>query len=181
MPRWHVGVGEDDVGLAAVPGALGGRSVAVVGGEPDAAQGWSRQRLKRPQLILGQGLGGEKIERVDALVGDDGLQHRDVVDEGLATGGSRRHDHVLPGADGVDGPGLVRVEPGRSVGPHRRDQGRRQRRIQSSVASAAGRQPLQVDDLAPVAGLALQFFDHVANVQLPGAHGGYCTTKAHAA
>ncbi|UCC65108.1 MAG: hypothetical protein JSV36_08780 [Anaerolineae bacterium] len=86
--------------------------------------------------------------------------------EGLAAGRGSGDDDVLAVADGIDGLGLVDVEAGGVAGLEDRNQRGRQWRAQPAVAGATGRESLDVDDLAPVAGLAFQLFDYLADAQL---------------
>jgi hypothetical protein len=66
-------------------------------------------------LILGKGLGGEKVEGPGFLVGEEGVKHRQVITEGLSRGRRGYHHHVpapadllpdlpLVGIQGVDAP-----------------------------------------------------------------------------
>jgi len=60
----HIGVGDQQPGLAADGGAMGGGSVAVVGADGDWRLEIRDQRLKVRDLIVGQRLGREKVEPV---------------------------------------------------------------------------------------------------------------------
>ena len=148
----HVGVGEQDARLAAqrVRARLGG--VAVVGAKACAFQLALGQLLQAAELILGQRLGGKEVQGAGAPVVEERFQDRDVVGQGLAAGRAGGQDHVLPGADGVDGLGLVGVQPLSADVAQGRFQSRRQRPVQLAIARLAGRQVLHVDHLVPVAG-----------------------------
>ncbi len=107
----HVGIGEEDVGLVAEGAALGLRGVAVVGAAVEAeALDAVAVTLEGLELILGEGLGGEEVERAAGRVGEKGLEDGRVVAEGLATGSGGDDDDVVAGADVVDGLGLVGVK-----------------------------------------------------------------------
>ena len=96
----HVGVGEEQAGALAGRGALTLWRVAVVGGGREFGV-FAQRRVKPPQLgqlIVGQRLGGEEIERTRRRAVQQRLRDRQVVAKGLAAGG-RCDDHpVLAGA-----------------------------------------------------------------------------------
>jgi len=66
----HVGVGQEDVGLAAQPGAGRLRSVAVVDAKASGAQLLAGQLLQAAELVLGQGLGRKEVQGAGAPVGE---------------------------------------------------------------------------------------------------------------
>ena len=66
----HVRIGEDQAGIFAQGGAMGGGRVAIVGGNLRLVNWWigrwgsdlGSQRMELSKLILGQGFGGKKIQ-----------------------------------------------------------------------------------------------------------------------
>jgi hypothetical protein len=108
----HVGIGEHHVGL--LPDGLAGvlRSVAIVGeGANLRAHGFHR-RLEFVQLVLGQRLGGEHVHGARALVGEQQIQHRQVVAQRLPAGRGRDHHGIAAGGGMIEGIRLVGVEAG---------------------------------------------------------------------
>ena len=63
------------------------------------------------QLILGQGFGGEHVQRPRFRVGHQPAQHRQVVAQRLSTGGRRDDDDILPLLERLEGLRLVHVQP----------------------------------------------------------------------
>ena len=110
----HVGVAEDDVGLAAnrAPGVRW--RVAVVGEDANlevvAARHQLRQRVQLGELILRQRLGREEIERAGGGVLQDRVQHGRVVAERLSGRGRGDRDDVPSRQDVGEGLRLVGVE-----------------------------------------------------------------------
>ena len=110
----HVRVADQHVGRLGLDGlALARRGVAVVNRGP---QKWGGQGgvqfLQGLELVLLQGFQREKIEGVAAVVPEERLQHRQIINQGLAAGGGRGHQQVLAGPDMRQGLGLVAIEPG---------------------------------------------------------------------
>ncbi len=104
----HLRVGEHDVGLLADPGALLGRGVAVVGPGHHLRE---VERGERPQLVVGQRLGGEQDQpraRPDRL--GDGLADGQLVAAGLARPRARGDDDGAAGPGQVEGLDLVRPQ-----------------------------------------------------------------------
>ena len=83
----HVGIAEHHVRLAADGAARVRRRIAVVGGDADLDVRIARDDLREPvqlgELVLGEGLGREQIERTRRRVLQDRVQHRGVVAERL--------------------------------------------------------------------------------------------------
>ena len=106
----HVGIGQHDVGP--LPYGLAGvlRGVAIVGEGADPGTHPVHRGLKFVQLVFGQRLCGEQVHGAGAVVGQQRVQHRQVVAQGLAARG-RGHDHHVPvGLQVVERFGLVTVE-----------------------------------------------------------------------
>jgi len=105
----HVRVGQHEVGPRPhrAPRVL--RGVAVVGEHPHVGQRL-RQLGQLGELILSQRLGGKEIEHARLRLLHQGLQHRQVVAEGLAGRGRGHHHQVLALGHRLEGLGLVRVE-----------------------------------------------------------------------
>jgi hypothetical protein len=107
----HVGVRDDDVGAGADRLARVLRRVAVVGEGADVGAEGLDGRVQLGELVLGERLGREEVERSHIRVLQDRVEDGKVVAERLA-GGRRRDDHrAPPGPDGVAGLALVRVQP----------------------------------------------------------------------
>ena len=68
------------------------------------------ERVEFVQLVFGQRLGGEEIEGAGAGVGNQSVEHRQVVAERLAAGGGSDHDDVTGGFDRIERFGLVAIE-----------------------------------------------------------------------
>ena len=148
----HVGVCEEDVGLAAQPGAGRLGCVTVVDAKAGGTQLIMGQLVQAAELVLGEGLGGEEVEGTSAPVGEECLEYGNVVGQGLAAGGAGGQDDMptLPG--GVDGQRLVAVQPVGAGTAQGRFQRRRQRLLQMAIACLLRRQALDVDGLPFVAG-----------------------------
>ena len=105
----HVRVGEDDVpGGTHRPAGVGGR-VAVVGEGADLFTDIRDQPVQFVELVLGERLCGEEIERARRAILQDRVQHRCVVTERLAAGRRRDHDRVAAIESEADRLGLVSV------------------------------------------------------------------------
>ncbi len=117
----HVGVGEDDVAGAAHLAAGVGGGVAVVGEGADVGAKVGDEAVEFVELVLGEGLGGEEVERLRRRVLEDGIEDGDVVAEGLAAGGGGDDDAVAPGTDVLNR--LRLVEPGPLDATLRKDVG----------------------------------------------------------
>lgn len=100
----HVRVGEEDEALFPRPPPQGALRVPVVGEDPPHPQSLGHG-LKPPQLVVGQGLGGEEEEARAPLQGR--LEHRDLEDQALPRRRGVGHDHVLPGLHLLQGRRLV--------------------------------------------------------------------------
>ena len=159
----HVRVGHDQVGVAPDERPFGRRRVAVVHGGPDLRQ---LQGAHLPQLIAGQGLGREQIQRGALRIGDRLRGEREVVDERLAGGGAGAHDHARAGAERVEGLALMRIEPLdaeqlQPVPHHIREFGERLERW------LAGREVLDVHERLRERGVVPQLLEESPRVHLP--------------
>ena len=107
----HVGVAQDQAGTLADRRPCRRRGVSVVrGGEDRAALGQvSRKRPERAELVVGQGLGGEQVQRAGLGCLEHPIQDRQVVAQGLAARRGGDHDRVLARAHALPGRCLVRV------------------------------------------------------------------------
>ena len=103
----HVGVAEQDGRGAAQQRPLVLRRVPVVDGRHHAGHA---EPVELACLVLGERLGGEEEEGARLGVGDEGLEHGELVAEALAARRPGAHDHVLAGRQEVPGGGLVTVE-----------------------------------------------------------------------
>jgi hypothetical protein len=105
----HVRVGQDEVrpGPDRPPRVLG--RVAVVGEHAQLGEA-AGQLLQLGQLVLGQRLGGEEVEHPGLGLGQQRLEHRQVVAERLARGGRRHHHEVLSLFNQFPSASLMRVE-----------------------------------------------------------------------
>ena len=133
MPWWSMsGFESTQVRAVAQPAAGRALRVAVVDAGGDRPQqagvpgGEPRQAL---ELVLGQRLGREQVERGRVRLGEQALEHRHVVAQALAARRPGHHHRVERAAQRLDGPDLVRVEP--------LDAARGQRLGQRSPAAAA--------------------------------------------
>ena len=106
----HVGVGDDDLTGAAYLGPVAGLRVAVVRRAAERRVHAAAKLAELAQLVLGQRLGGEEIERPRAPRPQQALQHRDVIAKALPARGGGGDDHVAALAERLDGPRLVFVE-----------------------------------------------------------------------
>ena len=99
----HVRVGDHHPPLLARRDAdrLGG--VAVVGVDAQRQLAAQQHLVQLGLLVLGQGLGGEQVHRPGPGLLQQGLQHRQVVGEGLAGGGGGDQHHVPPGPHPLEG------------------------------------------------------------------------------
>ena len=97
----HLGVREQHGGVLAGPGAVVGRRVAVVG---DRAQTRDEPAAQRPELVLGERLGGEDQQRGVGVAAHRGVDDRQLVAERLARRGSGGDDHVLTCREGGRSP-----------------------------------------------------------------------------
>ena len=108
----HVGVRQDHVALVAqaAPNALGRVAVIRARLKPDVVAHFG-EAIERAQLVLGQGLGGVHVQHGRVRIGEDRLDRRDLIAQGLAAGRARYDDHVAAAAHLPDGVALVTVEP----------------------------------------------------------------------
>ena len=102
----HVGVGEDDVAVAADRGALLSGRVAVVDREPGVLD---VERVERARLVLRERLGRVEVERAGASVAAQHVEGRELEAQRLAGGGAGGDDRRA-GPAGVDRLGLVRPQ-----------------------------------------------------------------------
>ena len=102
----HVGVGEDDVAVAADRRALLARRVAVVDREPGVLD---VEAVERARLVLGERLRRVEVERAGAGVAAEDVEGGELEAERLAGGGAGGDDRRA-GPGGVDRLGLVAVE-----------------------------------------------------------------------
>ena len=155
----HVGVGEHQPTLLADGAPLTPGSVAIVHARLDRS-GQLRQRLQQPQdsleLVLGQRLGREQVQGRGLRLLKQSFQHRQVVAEALAAGRAGGDYGVLPAAQKLNGPDLVRVKSADPSGGKCPLQSRRERRVQLPAARRPRRQLFHVDQLPFVAGQTLQ-------------------------
>ena len=87
----HVGIGEHDVAALANRFARIRGCVAVIGKHAEAVIEPRREIVQFGELILGQRLGGEKIERARVRIFQNGVQNWQVVAERFS--GSCRRDY----------------------------------------------------------------------------------------
>ncbi len=105
----HVRVREHDVAGLAHRAAGVSRGVAVVGKGANVGLQVGNQPVQFVELVLGEGLRREEIERAGRGVLEDRIDDRDVVAEGLPAR-RRSYDHGVLAGDGVaDGGRLVAV------------------------------------------------------------------------
>ena len=106
----HVGVRDDDMTGAADRGAHGGRGVAVVRVRLELDVYVLSEPLELAELILGERLRREDVERARGRVLRDRVDDRQVVAQRLAARGRGDDDGVLAGVRGLERVGLVRVK-----------------------------------------------------------------------
>ncbi len=107
----HVGVGHHQMAARADGFARVLRCVSVVGERPDVGADVGNQRVQLRELILGQRLGREEIERAGLGLPQHPIEHWQVVAEGLSRGGRSDHDRVFPLANRFEGLALMGVQP----------------------------------------------------------------------
>ena len=105
----HVGIGDDDIPVRAHRLARIARRVAIEGVSTDAEVARLVEFQQFRHLILGQRLGGEKIESFGPLL-QHRLDHRQVVAQRLAGGCRGDDDNMLAGRDAVPRLALMAVE-----------------------------------------------------------------------
>ena len=112
----HVRVGDEQPGLLAETGSLGGRGVAVIRRGEQRGDGRALGREVMPpgvqlvELVMAQRLGGKEIEGAGVVVAQQRVQHGQVIAERLAAGRGRDDGHRVARARTGDGLGLMRVE-----------------------------------------------------------------------
>ena len=121
--------------------------------------------LKFLKLILSQSLGGEQVHRARARLGDQPIQHRQVVAQCFAASRGRDHHHVAAGLGMLHCRGLVRVQLADAAG----DQSLRERLGQRGreVGELARRGPADGEWLAPAIP-DRQSIPRIARWRLPG-------------
>jgi hypothetical protein len=102
----HVGVGEDDVAVAADGRPLLARGVAVVDREPYVLDA---ERVQGARLVLGERLGGVEVESARAGIAAQHLERRELEAQRLAGGRAGGDDRRARPA-GVERVGLVRPQ-----------------------------------------------------------------------
>ena len=120
----HVRVGNHD--MAGLPHGLAGSGgrVPVIGIGFDIHAHALDHVIQFADLIRGQGLGREKIERAGVLVLQNGGQHRQVIAHGFAGSGGRDHGHVLSPGGGLQALCLVSIQAvDAAFGKHRNQPG----------------------------------------------------------
>jgi hypothetical protein len=127
----HLGVGDQHPGLTTGQGPLIGGGVAVVHGHVQVRD----QAGPGPELVPGEGLGGDQDQRGGPAVLVGGGRDRQLVAQRLARGRGGGHHQGPAGACQVEGPGLVgpqaalgdqcrhRIRQGRRGPPHGRPWG----------------------------------------------------------
>ena len=153
----HVRVGDHDVAAGAdgPPRRLG--RVAVEGEGLDVGAQVGDQAVHLQHLVLAQGLGRKQVQGPGLGLAQDGVQHRQVVAEGLAAGRRRGHHQGTAGQGQAHRLGLVAVQLlDAARGQHRR-QPRIELRRQVGVARRLRRQHFPAGDVAqePVVRLEL--------------------------
>src|SRR5947209_109568 len=106
----HVRVGDDDMAGAPYRPPRRLWCVTVVRVGLDVCTEHLDEPVELCDLILRQGLGWEEVQSARRLVPQDGVERRHVIAEGLAGGGGRYDDHVLPPEGCVYRPRLMGVE-----------------------------------------------------------------------
>jgi hypothetical protein len=117
----HVGVGQHEARLLADGGTVLLRRVAIVNGSGQVRRlgDGEAEAFQRVELVLGQGLGGEEIQRARLRIFRQRRQDGQVVGQGLAAGRARGENDVSAAAGMGPGLGLMRIK-GMDA---RRDQG----------------------------------------------------------
>ena len=107
----HVRVAEDDVGPPAYrPSRVAGR-VSVVCEGPDVCSQSVPVAVELLELVHGQGLRGEQVERAGPGIDGERVEDRQVVAQRLAAGRRRDDNDVLAGSDSIPALGLMHVGP----------------------------------------------------------------------
>ncbi len=110
----HVGVAEDDVGLAANRAARVRWRIAVVGEDANLEIRISAdqfgQSLQLGELILREGLGRKEVQRARRLILEDGIEDRRVVAERLSRRRRRDRDDVAPAEHMRERLGLMGIQ-----------------------------------------------------------------------
>jgi len=152
----HVGVGEHNLGRPLDSGAFILRCIAVEGGvvQPDFLL--DGQFSQAAQLVLGQRLGGEKVEGAASLLSQDSVEDRYVIAQGLAAGRGSDHHHVFPRADEVNRLSLVAVEREQAVCLERFLKPGMQGLVQFPIRCLTGCDVLDMDNLVSVGGELLK-------------------------
>ncbi len=151
----HVRVADQHVGRLGLDRlALARRGVAVVNRGPQERGGQGGvQFLQGLELVLLQGLQGEEIKGVAAVVPEQRFQHRQIIDQGLAAGRRRGHQQVLAGPDVPQGLGLMAIEPGNPQALQGRAQGHRQPEIVRAIGRhLLGQIAVMTDNIPMVSG-----------------------------
>ncbi len=105
----HVRVGEDDVAGRADGAACVGRGVAVVGESADVLAEVGDEIMEFVELVLGEGLRREEIERASRRVAEDSREDGRIEAERLTAGGGSHDRDIRPGESVGDGLCLVSV------------------------------------------------------------------------
>src|SRR2546430_3380194 len=103
----HVRVRDYDMAGAADGRAYRGRRVAVVRVRLEIDVDVLREAHELGELILGERLRREDVERAGRRVLGDRVDDREVVAEGLPAGGRRNDDGVFSGVGALERVGLV--------------------------------------------------------------------------
>jgi len=107
----HVRVGDHDVPGLADGFAGGGRRVPVISIGLDRHIGFIDHLAQLADLVRRKGLRREQIQRPSVFVFQDGLEHGQVITQGLAGGRGRDDADVLALYGGLDRIVLMAVEP----------------------------------------------------------------------
>ena len=114
-------------------------------------RGEAREAL---ELVLGERLGGEEVERGRLRLGEQPLQHRHVVAEAFPARGPRHHHGVEPAAQRLDRLHLVGVKAGDAAVLERLAERLGERIGKLSVACRPRRQDFPVPQRPAVLGTA---------------------------
>jgi hypothetical protein len=106
----HVGIADDDLCRLADFGTSLSRGVTVIGAGLEPQPESLAHRVQLCHLVLGQRLGGKQIERPRPWIGQQSVQHRQVVAHRLAAGSRGDNDHVLAAQRSLHREGLVGVQ-----------------------------------------------------------------------